>query len=926
MAIVLENIKNRLNIHKKNQYRYMDYNDLAIGQIGVLLIDFLNNKLNNNEITKENYNKILNTLNIKESSDFIKDKTLLKECLVSIEFDKIEYNNEIIYPKEKLKYLDDISSSLKKFYNKKENKHIYPNQLIKEIFYLYEIASNNISDLLNFETFSQENNKVKDVSNEFLKYVEDELIYTTINATSPRYDINSIFLNKEYFYLNISELKQLAPILINGSSLVWNKFENSGLTSSKLDIRNIDLDNSIKMLTDISYTNIDQKSFKEYTYQYLNDKLDLDKQIFKLSNLLEDHNVDKNELINTTKLYILKNMLEINALGGFLLNNNISNSYKKNLLVELNKLNKIKEISSDKLIENITKINNNLNSIMESFRNQDTSINITINDNNIYKSFSFESNYYLTKSLLEAMSKKDGLSLLLPGPPDFGKSHSTNEFVELFGGTVIKQEHIMVLSALSGTFEKGSANFDPNKRTHPLTELQISVINGEYNDGLIHMEEGARTFLEQLGSKVNTPNESTLLSALEPMVRTNTYWKKQAYGKEVKLYPSEYIKFVWSTNFIPKNIPNEIQVRFNSIPMDFSTISNFNSLNNIINNMLFKMNVEREINNFSMQNNSIRYVKMIQTINSNIIESFNSFKLDDLYNKYKNSNDFATYSESLSNQDKLLINQFLVENRINPYLVFKAKDKIEKIIIDLQNVSKNYNGDLLNVLNSSLKHLRISNAIENCNKEFSLNIDPNLSIKQYGLSIDAISKSFESKGIEITDSLQRFYSMDAYFMTIINEFKFLNEIKLDLRETKSIVNNDSDLLSSMGEYIKDDIDFSLISGLTSESNILLFNKIKEDYLKFVSNYNSTIANEYKSIVKSYDNKYAITPFKSSDAPIIGFEKMLKSINGLIRNKGFIDEELYKKMTLGTDLNKVNALLEESDVFVKTEIEDIGLGG
>ena len=98
-------------------------------------------------------------------------------------------------------------------------------------------------------------------------------------------------------------------------------------------------------------------------------------------------------------------------------------------------------------------------------------------------------------------------------------------------------------------------------------------------------------------------------------------------------------------------------------------------------------------------------------------------------------------------------------------------------------------------------------------------------------------------------------------------------------------------------------------------------KIFKDEVK-----NSQVFEDYKKIIKSYDNKFSILPFKSSDAPIIGFEKIFKSINGLSKSKGIIDEELLKTMTSGIDLQKFNSLLDDNKFFVKSYIEDIGLGG
>ena len=64
MANILENIKNRLNVIKKEQYRYLDYNDLALGQIGSLLIEFLNEELNSGNISLSQSKSLLNTLNL----------------------------------------------------------------------------------------------------------------------------------------------------------------------------------------------------------------------------------------------------------------------------------------------------------------------------------------------------------------------------------------------------------------------------------------------------------------------------------------------------------------------------------------------------------------------------------------------------------------------------------------------------------------------------------------------------------------------------------------------------------------------------------------------------------------------------------------------------------------------------------------------
>jgi len=927
MSIILENIKNRNNIYNKKQYRYMDYNDLAIGQVGILLIDYLNEKVNSGEIQLTQKDKILKTLDINEKNIKINDINLFKECLVSIEYDKIKYNNKTIYPKYELEYVFKIAEKLKDFYSKKEDKHIYPDILAKEIFSLYEITTLSIDDLLNFETYREENESVLFLINGFVEKLEKDLIYTTINSESPRYDLNSIIIDKKKYNLNMRDLKQLAPILINGNSIVWDKLEDSGLASSKLNLKSIDIDKTIRMLAGIDYGDLESKSITLQTYQYVNDKIDLDSKINNIDNLFSlNNNSEISEIVSTLKIYLMKSILEVDSLGELLLNNNNLNTYKKNILTELNKINRFKESDSKDLFTNLKKIYNNINGIMASFRNENSAINIDINDKNKNKVYGFESNYYQVKTILQSYAKKGGLSLLLPGPPDFGKSHSSDEFVELFGGLVIKQEHIMSLSALVGTFEKRPANFDPNKRTHPLTELKTSVINGEYGNGIIHMEEGARTFMELLNNKVNSPDESALLSILEPMSRSNKYWKVDAYGKEIKLYPSEHIKFVWSTNFIPKHMSTGIQVRFTSIPMDFSTITNYNSLSNIINNMMYKMNVEREISNFSDENNSLKYINNIQGIYSKIKDIIDEFKLDDLYNMYKDSSSYEEYNKKLDKDMKRSINNFMVDNRINPYIVFKSKDIIENIFNDIKEYSKPLKGEPIDILNKSMKYIRVKKAIEELNKEYDLSLDPIECIEKCGLSIDTIVKSLEDKNININDVLQRYHTIDIYFMSVINQFKFLDNLKLELLETKSIVNNDFEIISTVGKYIKDDIDMKYISGNENESEIVIYDKIKENYLKLVSKYNRVISDDYKTIVKSYENKYSITPFKSTDAPIIGFEKILKSINGLSKSKGFIDEDLLKTMTVGTDLPKFKSVLEEYDTFVSIEVDDIGLGG
>lgn len=913
MAIILENIKNRLNVIKKEQYRYLDYNDLALGQIGSLLIEFLNEELNSGNISLSQSKSLLNTLNLNKNYNIL-DKEVLKDCLVNIEFDSIEYKYidedqlkiNLINPKESLGYLYDISKSIKSFYNKEDNKKIYPDILIKEIFSVKELLSKSIEDLLEFDSFMSNDN---DMEKRFLKYVEENLIFTTINSESPKYDIKSIKLDSMIYNLNISEIKNLAPILINGNSLVWSKKPEVSMTSTKLDVENVDIDFAIKYLFDTTAIDF-TKNVHTYTYQYLNDKINFDQKF-------------ESSFINT-KIFILKSILEVDSLGEFLLNNNKVFSYKNSLYNELLKLNKIKDF--DDFENKAITINSNINSIMDKFRNEQSSINININDLNQKKCFSFESNYYQIKAILNSYSKQNGLSLLLPGPPDFGKSHSSDELIELFGGLVIKQEHILSLSALVGTFEKRSANFDPNKRTHPITELKTSVINGEYGNGIIHMEEGARTFMELLTSKVNSPDESALLSILEPMSRPNKYWKVDAYGQNLKLYPAEHIKFIWSTNFIPKNLSNELQVRFTSIPMDFSTITNYNSLKSILNNMLYKVNMEREVNNFSNEDNSIKFVNTIQQINNKTKETFDKYNLNSIYQIYKESNTYKDYDSNLSKDDKTNIIKFQIDNRIDPYILFKLKDEIINLYKDIKEYTNIINDNDISHINDCMKYVRIKNMITNINKDYDLNINFDEAFKEYGLSLDLVTKSLEKHGLSNNDLLQRYHTIDIYFMTIINQFNYLNDLKLNLLNSKSIVNNYSDILLSSGNYIKDKIDINFINDEFHKSDISQFSNIKEYYLKLVSNYNSFVFEDYKKIIKSYDNKFSILPFKSSDAPIIGFEKIFKSINGLSKSKGIIDEELLKTMTSGIDLQKFNSLLDDNKFFVKSYIEDIGLGG
>lgn len=913
MAIILENIKNRLNVIKKEQYRYLDYNDLALGQIGSLLIEFLNEELNSGNISLSQSKSLLNTLNLNKKYNIL-DKEVLKDCLVNIEFDSIEYKYidedqlkiNLINPKESLGYLYDISKSIKSFYNKEDNKKIYPDILIKEIFSVKELLSKSIEDLLEFDSFMSNDN---DMEKRFLKYVEENLIFTTINSESPKYDIKSIKLDSMIYNLNISEIKNLAPILINGNSLVWSKKPEVSMTSTKLDVENVDIDFAIKYLFDTTAIDF-TKNVHTYTYQYLNDKINFDQKF-------------ESSFINT-KIFVLKSILEVDSLGEFLLNNNKVFSYKNSLYNELLKLNKIKDF--DDFETKVITINSNINSIMDKFRNEQSSINININDLNQKKCFSFESNYYQIKAILNSYSKQNGLSLLLPGPPDFGKSHSSDELIELFGGLVIKQEHILSLSALVGTFEKRSANFDPNKRTHPITELKTSVINGEYGNGIIHMEEGARTFMELLTSKVNSPDESALLSILEPMSRPNKYWKVDAYGQNLKLYPAEHIKFIWSTNFIPKNLSNELQVRFTSIPMDFSTITNYNSLKSILNNMLYKVNMEREVNNFSNEDNSIKFVNTIQQINNKTKETFDKYNLNSIYEIYKESNTYKDYDSNLSKDDKTNIIKFQIDNRIDPYILFKLKDEIINLYKDIKEYTNIINDNDISHINDCMKYVRIKNMITNINKDYDLNINFDEAFKEYGLSLDLVTKSLEKHGLSNNDLLQRYHTIDIYFMTIINQFNYLNDLKLNLLNSKSIVNNYSDILLSSGNYIKDKIDINFINDEFHKSDISQFSNIKEYYLKLVSNYNSFVFEDYKKIIKSYDNKFSILPFKSSDAPIIGFEKIFKSINGLSKSKGIIDEELLKTMTAGIDLQKFNLLLDDNKFFVKSYIEDIGLGG
>lgn len=913
MAIILENIKNRLNVIKKEQYRYLDYNDLALGQIGSLLITFLNEELNSGNISLSQSKSLLNTLNLNKNYNIL-DKEVLKDCLVNIEFDSIEYKYidedqlkiNLINPKESLGYLYDISKSIKSFYNKEDNKKIYPDILIKEIFSVKELLSKSIEDLLEFDSFMSNDN---DMEKRFLKYVEENLIFTTINSESPKYDIKSIKLDSMIYNLNISEIKNLAPILINGNSLVWSKKPEVSMTSTKLDVENVDIDFAIKYLFDTTAIDF-TKNVHTYTYQYLNDKINFDQKF-------------ESSFINT-KIFVLKSILEVDSLGEFLLNNNKVFSYKNSLYNELLKLNKIKDF--DDFETKVITINSNINSIMDKFRNEQSSINININDLNQKKCFSFESNYYQIKAILNSYSKQNGLSLLLPGPPDFGKSHSSDELIELFGGLVIKQEHILSLSALVGTFEKRSANFDPNKRTHPITELKTSVINGEYGNGIIHMEEGARTFMELLTSKVNSPDESALLSILEPMSRPNKYWKVDAYGQNLKLYPAEHIKFIWSTNFIPKNLSNELQVRFTSIPMDFSTITNYNSLKSILNNMLYKVNMEREVNNFSNEDNSIKFVNTIQQINNKTKETFDKYNLNSIYEIYKESNTYKDYDSNLSKDDKTNIIKFQIDNRIDPYILFKLKDEIINLYKDIKEYTNIINDNDISHINDCMKYVRIKNMITNINKDYDLNINFDEAFKEYGLSLDLVTKSLEKHGLSNNDLLQRYHTIDIYFMTIINQFNYLNDLKLNLLNSKSIVNNYSDILLSSGNYIKDKIDINFINDEFHKSDISQFSNIKEYYLKLVSNYNSFVFEDYKKIIKSYDNKFSILPFKSSDAPIIGFEKIFKSINGLSKSKGIIDEELLKTMTAGIDLQKFNLLLDDNKFFVKSYIEDIGLGG
>lgn len=924
MSIILENIKNRPNVIKKQQYRYLDYNDLAIGQIGVLLIDFLQDKVNSGLISEKNRNTLLKNLNLnKNIPNRILDNNLLKECLVNIESDVFEYsyleNNEIkislVNPKEKLKYLYDIADSIKLFYNKTDDKKIYPDVLAKEIFSIYELLPKSIDELLNFDHF---NSFKDDFAPDFIEYIEDNIIFTTINSESPKYDINPIKLNSENYTININELKNLAPILINGNSIIWNKKEEVSMTDTILNINNVDLDSSIKHIFDSSsFSAEDKKSIKTYTFQYINDKIDLDKKVNNVS-------ID-------SKIFILKSLLEIDSLGEFLLNNNKANSYKNSIYGEFIKLNKILSIDPTDADNKISAIYNNINSIMNKFRNENTSINISINSKNEKKSFSFESNYYQIKAILKAYSKQSGLSMLLPGPPDFGKSHSVEELIDLFGGLIIKQEHILSLSALVGTFEKRSANFDPSKRTHPITELKTSVINGEYGNGIIHMEEGARTFMELLTSKVNSPDESALLSILEPMSRPNKFWKLDAYGQSIKLYPAEHIKFVWSTNFIPKNLSNELQVRFTSIPMDFSTITNFKSLKSITNNMLYKVNVDREINNFANEDNSIKFINIIQSVNSLTKNILNEYKLNNIYDIYKNSSDFKDYNSKLTKEDQTNIINFKLDNRIDPFILFILKDEISKLHSNIKEYIDIINDNDIKHLNDAMKYTRLKYMVENLNKDYEINIDFNQAFKTYGLNIDLVTKSLDQFGINnVNDILQRYHTIDAYFMTIINQFNYLNDIKIELLNSKSIVNNYSDLLLTVGDYIKDKIDINFITNPIyndyNKSEIYQFLNIKDNYLKLATNYNSMIASDYKKIVENYNNKFAITPFKSSDAPIIGFEKIFKSINELSKSKGIINEEIFKTMTSGIDLDKFNSLLENNSVFVKSYNEDIGLGG
>lgn len=925
MAIILENIKNRSNVIKKQQYRYLDYNDLAIGQIGILLLEFLDEKYNSGEISYNVNNKIINLLNLKENyRNKILDKELLKTCLINIESNNIEYkyidNNEmkidIINPKEKLNYLYDIADSIKLFYNKTDNKKIYPDVLAKEIFSIYDLLSHSVDDILNFDTFNSSNNS-QIFEKEFLNYLEENLIYTTINSESPQYDIKNIKLNSMNYTLNINELKHLAPILINGNSLIWNKKDEVSMSASILDLNNVDLNSTIKYLYDQSSLS-SNKNIKTYTYQYLNDKIDFDNK--------------QNDNVLNFKLFVLKSLLEIDSLGEFLLNNNKTNSYKKSIYDQFIKLNLVLNLNTteEDINNKINSLYNNVQSVMSKFRNENSSINININSKNEKKSFSFESNYYQIKTILKSYSKQNGLSMLLPGPPDFGKSHSTEELIELFGGLIIKQEHILSLSALVGTFEKRPANFDASKRTHPITELKTSVINGEYGNGIIHMEEGARTFMELLTSKVNSPDESALLSILEPMSRPNKFWKIDAYGQNIKLYPAEHIKFIWSTNFIPKNLSNELQVRFTSIPMDFSTITNYKSLESITNNILYKVNVEREVNNFANEDNSIKFINLIQQINNKTKEVFSNYNLDELYKIYQDSNkDYTIYSSNLSSEQKQnSIVPFLTENRIDPFILFILKDEINNLYSNLKEyVSIIGNNDIDN-LNDAMKYVRLKNMVNNINSDLNLNIDFNEAFKNYGLSLDLVTKSLDDLSISINDLLQRYHVTDFYFMTIINQFQYLNDIKLDLINSKSIVNNYSDLLLTIGNYIKNKIDINFINDKldVSNSEIYQFSSIKENYLKLASNYNFLIFDSYKKIVESYNNQYSILPFKSSDAPIIGFEKIFKSINELSKSKGIINEEIFKTMTLGVDLQKFNMLLDSNSMFTKSCINDIGLGG
>lgn len=977
MAIILESIKQKNKDSLKTKYRYLDYNDLAIGQIGVLLINFLNNKIKDGLLTIDDKSKILSKLHLNEEFidlKHIEDKSLFVKLLTNIESESIKtYTtkensliSEIITPKLRLGYLYEVSDELKKFYSKGNNKNIYPEILSKEIFSILDYSNVSLEDLFNGDAF--DNNKTllsDDLTKDFMEVLEKELIYTTIDSHSPIYNISSIKLDSQKATLDIEDLKNLAPILINGHSIVWDFKEDISLTKNKFrKIKdNIDLDKSILSLKDVSLLD---KNQAKYTFQSLNDQVDF---------------YGITDSYTKIKMHLLKSMIEIDALSPYIKNTRKIDNYKNDLIIELNNINKIynNHISNLKLeLENIEKTiennkNNNLdysleefkkneiiseidnskldfskyftkiNNTMSKFRKEKSNIEILLNKDNLNKSFSFDNNYYQIKTIFDSLiNQNEGLSMLLQGPPDMGKSHSLEELIKLFGGTTIKQQNISLIGSVISTFQQGSTSLDSKKRTSALPEIQVSVINGESGGGIVHMEEGARTFLEFVSKKNSgsSISESTLLSLLEPLKRKDKCWKiDNVYGRSIELYPAEHLKYIWSTNLIPDNVPNEIAIRLTSIPIDFSTLTNYKTLNGIVENMFYKKNIEEKISNFSSELNFDKFKNIFATIIDMTKSYFKNNDLDNLYNHLWLSNDknlenikiqYSQYKKFID-KDNNKINELFNEKELialndlekylekyekdnNVFLLFNFKDKISSIANDFNDIKK-YLDDNSNLF----QMIRLKFAIDGINKDFDLNINffDYLQNNQ-NLNIDLLNTIKNEYDIPISDLFQRYHSFDLYLMSMINNIELFNDFKYDLLKSNSIINE----LNSIEIFSKPFMKELHNTKVSEEESI--YKTIKNKWIEVVIEYNEEIVKKYNEINNENKNKYNLLPFKSADAPIIGFEKILNTLSSLYMSKGVFSEELKNKTITGLNQELFNEILNNS--FFKEEINSNNIKG